>query len=492
MRALAASVGVALAGSVEAADLPTNKGAPAPAPAAKSCFDSVFDFINSTPRDCPLTWKGITLYGVIDAGVGYSSHGANLNGAYSQGVTELIAKYSQGPKYQLVPNGLTQSSVGLRVNEPLAPDWAIVADVNTAFDPYSLELANGPESLVQNNNKTLANQDSNSDSSRAGQWDNTRGYLGLSNATLGTLTVGRQYSLTNDAITAYDPMGGAYAFSLVGNSSTYVAGFGDTELARWNTSVRYQVRYDNVRAAAQWQFGGYEQGNGANGAYQFDLGGDYAGFSIDGIYSYAKDAVALSAYSANPLPAGVGVDDLKATLADISSVMAAGKYVHGPLQLFAAYEFSVFTPPTDKYPGGINGTLGGYTVLPGAVSVTNYVDHKQLQVAWAGARYALRGDLDVIGAYYIAHQNDYAPPGSKPSVCGPNTVAAAPGASPQGALNSYCAGDLQAVSAMIDYRPLKRLDLYAGVMYSIASGGIASGYIHSINFAPTVGLRLSF
>jgi predicted porin len=494
MRLVAAAAGVALASGVRAADLPANKDGSAP---KTSCFDSVFEFMNGTPRDCPLTWKGVTLYGVIDAGAGYSSHGANLNRAYSQGVTELIAKYSQGPKYQLVPNGLTQSSVGLRLAEPLAPGWAIVGDVNTAFDPYSLELANGPQSLVENNNKTVGNQSSNSDSSRAGQWDNTRGYVGVSNTTWGTLTVGRQYALTNDAVTAYDPMGGAYAFSLVGNSSTYVSGFGDTELARLNTSVKYQAGYQNVRAAAIWQFGGYEQGNGSNGVYQFDLGGDYAGFSLDTIYSHAKDAVALSTYSANPLPAGVGVDDLKATLADISSVMGAGKYTYGPMQLFAAYEYSVFMPPTDKYPGGINGTLGGYTVLPGAVSVTNYIKNKDLQVAWAGAKYAARPDLDLIGAYYIAHQNNYSnyaglKPAAAAAYCGPNTKAAITGASPQGALNSTCAGDLQAASFVIDYRPVKRLDIYAGVMYSIASGGIASGYINSINWAPTAGMRLSF
>jgi hypothetical protein len=48
------------------------------------------------------------------------------------------------------------------------------------------------------------------------------------------------------------------------------------------------------------------------------------------------------------------------------------------------------------------------------------------------------------------------------------------------------------VSALIDFRPVKRLDVYAGVMYSIASGGIASGYIRNTNIDPTIGLRLSF
>jgi hypothetical protein len=136
--------------------------------------------------------------------------------------------------------------------------------------------------------------------------------------------------------------------------------------------------------------------------------------------------------------------------------------------------------------------LGGYTVLPSGVNSTAYINNKQLQVAWTGVKYAVRSDLDISGAYYIAHQNDYRPPGAKSTVCGPNTVAAVPGASPQGSLNTYCAGDLQAVSFLIDYRPLKRLDVYGGMLYSIASGGIASGYIHSNNFAPTVGVQLSF
>ena len=51
---------------------------------------------------------------------------------------------------------------------------------------------------------------------------------------------------------------------------------------------------------------------------------------------------------------------------------------------------------------------------------------------------------------------------------------------------------MNAASALIDYRPVKRVDLYVGVLYSIASGGIASGYIHSNNIAPTAGLRVSF
>jgi predicted porin len=486
----ACAVSFALGGGAYAADLPTTKAPPEPT-LAKSCFDSFYDYMNASAQDCPLSWRGITLYGQIDVGAGYSSHGVNLNPSWNNGVQELIAKFSQGPRFQLVPNGLSQSNVGIRGSEEFTPGWSLVFDANAGFDPYTLQLASGAQSLVDNNNKTIGNQNANQDSSRAGQWDNTRGYVGLSNPTFGTLTVGRETSLSNDLVTNYDPMGGSYAFSVIGTSSTYVSGVGDTEVSRYNTALKYQVGYENFRAAAAWQFGGYEQGNGSNGAYQFDLGADYGGFSVDAIYSYAKDAVSLSTYSVDPLPAGVSQDDLKATLADISGAVLAAKYTAGPFKFFGGYEYARFMPPSNDYPEGF-GTIGGFTVLPGAVSVTNYIDNKIFQVAWAGAKYAIRSDLDIVGAYYFAHQNDYAPPGSKPTVCGPNTKAPVPGGAPQGTLNSYCAGDLNAVSAMIDYRPLPRLDLYAGAMFSQVGGGLASGYIHTNNVDPTIGVRLTF
>src|ERR1700677_3574869 len=184
---LASTTGLALTGA-QAADLPTMKEAPAPAPVSKPCFDSLWDYMNSTPADCPLTSWGITLFGTIDAGYGYSSHGANFNGAYPQGVQELIQKFSQGSKWQFVPSGLQRSRLGLEAKEEFAPGWSFVGRVTGDFDPYSLQLPNGPKSLVENNNLTIGNQSANGDSSRAGQFDNSQGYVGVSNTTYGTLT----------------------------------------------------------------------------------------------------------------------------------------------------------------------------------------------------------------------------------------------------------------------------------------------------------------
>ena len=79
-------------------------------------------------------------------------------------------------------------------------------------------------------------------------------------------------------------------------------------------------------------------------------------------------------------------------------------------------------------------------------------------------------------AFYHYYQNDY------------NTSSCTNG----GLSASSCAGTLNALSAMIDCRPAKRLDLYAGVLWSQVTGGLASGYLYHQNFGPTAGLRFEF
>jgi hypothetical protein len=90
----------------------------------------------------------------------------------------------------------------------------------------------------------------------------------VSNATFGTLTAGRQYAFSNDLVNAYDPTGGSYGFSLIGNSSTLGGGGGETETARYNTSVKYLVTCNGFRAGGLAQIGGWSEGNGTREAYQ--------------------------------------------------------------------------------------------------------------------------------------------------------------------------------------------------------------------------------
>jgi len=119
-----------------------------------------------------------------------------------------------------VPNGLGQSHLGVKGVERIASDWSLVFKFENGFDPYTLQRANGPKSLVQNNTTPLDAQTANGDSSRAGQLFNTEAYVGFSHPTYGELTAGRQNTLVTDGLGRADPMGAAPSFSLIGVSKT--------------------------------------------------------------------------------------------------------------------------------------------------------------------------------------------------------------------------------------------------------------------------------
>ena len=355
-----------------AADLPSQQPAlPAlAAPAAKPCFASVYDFLTSGPDDCPLSWKGVTLYGRLDYGVGYESHGAPFNGNYPNGVNTLIKKNGDQSHVTIAPNGLGQSYIGVKGKEPIASDWSLVFNLQNGFDPYTLQRANGPKSLVQNNTTPLDQQTANGDSSRAGQLFNTEAYAGLSHPTFGMLTAGRQNSLILQGLGDYDAMGAAPAFSVIGVSST-AGGGGDTENARYNTSVKYQVDAGPLRFSALYQFGGFNQGNGSNGAFSTEVEARFGAFSFDAVGQKVKDAVALSNFGQFPLPAGVPLNGLKATLSDKASGLLAARYEFDRATIYTGLEYILFANPSDAYPDGFT-AIGNYPVPAGFVNATAY------------------------------------------------------------------------------------------------------------------------
>ncbi len=44
----------------------------------------------------------------------------------------------------------------------------------------------------------------------------------------------------------------------------------------------------------------------------------------------------------------------------------------------------------------------------------------------------------------------------------------------------------------VNYKPVTRVTLYTGMMVSTVYGGVASGFLHSQNIDPTIGLRYQF
>ena len=496
-----ASTGEAWADSIMVTKTPPPAAMPASPPPPAPC-SSVWDFVATA---CPLTWYGITVYGTIDVGGGWQSHGTPFNGTSVVGQEYLVQKNSNRALWGFAPNALSQSNIGIKGNEPTGAGWSFVFDLEAGFDPYSLQFANGPGAVAQNAGVPLVSQTANADLSRAGQWYNSAGYVGVSSPTYGTLTVFRQNALTLDGVLAYDPMGGSYAFSPIGWQGV-TCGVGDTEDCRFSTSLKYRVNVGVFRAAALWQFGGYGQNNASDGAYQAEVGADIRNLangvlSVDAIYSYVRDAVAVTLTgnpsNANGLPiAPFTPQFLTATISNNTSAMALAKYTNGHLNLYSGYEWIQYAPPSDpqtSFTDIAGDTITGLvvsTASPNGLTAINNVaftagcaagtvcHDKILQVMWAGAKYAVTDNLDVIAAYYHYAQNNF-------FATGPNLGCSS-------SAHSQCSGTFDAVSAVIDWKFAAKWDTYIGCMFSQVNGGLANGYLQRNNIDPTAGLRFRF
>jgi predicted porin len=446
--------------------------------------------------DCVLSAYGISVYGTIDTGYGYQTHGAPFDRHFSPGVAYTIQKMGRSPMWELSPGGLAQSNIGIRGAESIGGDWKFVFQLEAGFDPYSMQLASSGTSVFLNKGVPLIFQTANGDSSRSGQFDNSTGFAGISSPTYGTLTLGRQNSLTLDGLFAYDPQALSYAFSQIGYSSTGT-GAGINETARGNTSAKYRYQYGDFRAGLFYQFGGYELGNGATGGVQVQLGGDIkrlgpGTLSLDGIYSYEKNAANLTLGGGTTNLAGVPItfpgQTITATISNNTGWIGLAKYVVGHLVLYGGYEYIDYAPPSDV-PATLeatNGQLVGAGVPLTAINGTAYSglpgsgSDKHLQIMWTGARYSVTDNVDIASGYYHYIQNDFLV-----TTRTANCIASS-------AAHSQCGGTLDAISGVIDWRFAPKWDVYAGIMYSNVNGGLSNGYLFRNNLDPTVGLRFRF
>jgi predicted porin len=430
--------------------------------------------------DDSMSWHGITLYGTVDVGLQYESHGAPFSDYYTPASTNIVQKDSRESVFGATGSNLSQSKIGLRGLEPIAGDWSGVFALETWFNPQAGELSNSLKSLIVNNGLSPGQQSTNNDGASAGQVFQVA-YVGLSSKTFGTLTFGRQQNLVADGVNTLDPNLAAPAFSLLGASGAY-AGAGSTEDKRMDSTLKYRVSFaDTVHFGALYKF---NNSNGSAGgmAYQVNLGATYAGLAVDAYYSRINDAVSLASLSSTQvgeLPKlGFSVSNsLSATISDNTAyaVMASYKIAPVPLKLYAGYEHLQYANPTTDVLAGSSG-LGGYILA--FVNNTAYANDKDLEVYWGGVRYSALRNLDVIAAYYGYRQNAY----GTGSQAGCSTNA-----------HSTCSGSFEAYSLAVDYRFTKRFDGYAGIMYSSISDGLANGYLfYTTNINPTIGVRYSF
>jgi predicted porin len=444
-----------------------------------------------------LTYKGVTVYGAIDVGYAYQTKGAPVSGALATGLEYNMFGSANNRQAisSVAPSGLSQSFVGVKAEESFAPGWTVLAKAESGFVPTSGELADGCASLARANGVDNAHSAAKGDSSRCGQLFNGPAYAGVSSSAYGTVTIGRQNTLELDLIAAYDPLALSYAFSLIGYSGGAGAGIGDTEAGRWDNSVKYVYQYGPVHASFMYANGSQDTAV-QTGAAAGGAGFTWKGLSVDVLYTKQDGSVSgstLSSTDVGNLTKGFSLDKtLNATISDNQAWTVGAKYTFdlggggwkdygsgAKFTVFGGYQHTDMTNPSDPVASGST-TIGGYRLF--VVNNNAFDTTKELQTAWAGAKYEV-GPWSFTGAYYHLDQNSWvarsADGKTVTAKCSTNA-------------HSNCSGNFDMGSFVVDYAFNKHFDVYAGVNYSAVDGGLSSGFLATDSTLFMTGARLKF
>ncbi len=429
------------------------------------------------PLPDSLSLGGVTLYGTIDVGYAYQSKGVPLSSTLPGGLeyqSFTTTRNFSGSVSSAAESGLEQSKIGVRVSQPIAEDWTLVARVETGINPLSGHLVDACASIAENSGRPLGTQTANADSSRCGQFFNGPAFGGVGNKDFGTLTIGRQNSLELDALAQYDPQALSYAFSFLGYSG-FNGGAGSTEAARWDNAFKYAYANGPVHVNLMYSAGAQDGGMFGK-SFAGGIGGTFAGVSVDAVYENAKGVVNLRSsfdnpanpLSANPLstipPSPSG---LATFLSDNTSWNVMGKYTFDlngsgatadKLTVYAGYTHIEKANDTDA-----PGLAQGAYVINVDVNINNSAVYN---MEWVGAKYALSSGWSFTGALYHITQNSWTiglgPTGTQGIGCS--------------AAGLLCSGDFNEASVVADYAFNKHYDIYGGVNYSEVTDGLANGF----------------
>ncbi len=403
-----------------------------------------------------------TLYGLLDAGVGYMPHSLNWDGTLPPS-TAPVALTGRKAVFGMFAGGVSQSRWGIRASADLGGGWKAIAHLEACLVGTSGVVGNSAVGLASN---TALGPGWAGDSAVNNQLFARACYAGVSSERYGTLTFGRNISLMMENAVAYDPLGAAQLFSPLGFSGTYGGG-GSTEQSRVDSSLKYKVRLGAFNLGALYKFGNVAGAPGAQSGIQANAGYERGPLGLQVSYQASQDAFALGSPNGTTQPLGTVV----ATAFDTASWMANLKYGFGPVTLKAGYQRLTYTNPSHPVEDQALDSLFSVLIAK-PVNVTRYANGaRKLNVTWLGGSWDATSRLVVQAAVYHVDQNDHS---------GGNPIASAKH------------GTSRYVSVLVDYRITRRFDVYAGHMGNEASGGMAIPGCYTTNGLTGVGFRFAF
>src|SRR5260370_7740812 len=109
------ATGAVRGGEAWAADIVPTKAQSGTATFNPKPCTGLWDFIAT---NCELTWQGITIYGTIDVGGGWQSHGAPFDPQSAAGASYRIQRMNRSPLWSLAPHAFIRTTISITHTHP--------------------------------------------------------------------------------------------------------------------------------------------------------------------------------------------------------------------------------------------------------------------------------------------------------------------------------------------------------------------------------------
>ena len=166
---------------------------------------------------------------VADLTCGYQSNGLPPNANNGASIVSTVFSNSANPQVGahtgFWSGGLSQDRLGLKGSTQLVTGWTAGFLAETGVNLLKGQLINNAQGLVNNSGTNSATYTTTStNGSQNGQLINREGYVHLDHGGLGTLRVGRNNTLINDAAQEFDPTAASPVFGFLTASSGFGGG----------------------------------------------------------------------------------------------------------------------------------------------------------------------------------------------------------------------------------------------------------------------------
>jgi general bacterial porin, GBP family len=451
--------------------------------------------------------SSVTIYGVMDVDAGYvqrsnggdSTFGTTIAVPVGAVSTNNLGTGTAGQPGNNVhgagfigTGGESATQIGFKGTEDMGGGLKTNFQFETGFNATSGSISSGMGAQFNKDGGSGA-------TSLNGQLFNRQAWVGLSDAKVGALSVGRQYTGFMTVVNGYDLVK-AQAFSPIQYSGNLGGGGGITDSIRQDSSIKYvSPAFANTTLTAMYKAGNQMGSIGPQSSYNFAANYDGGKYHFGIAYMASNDALLTSSSnnaaatpaavtssgnivygSATTATAPVGT----VTAYNTSAVAIGGDWsVTDKIKFGAGWQLFTYKAPAQNVTTGATGNLisqYGYSIS----TATNYGGSNQANnLEWITANVKTSAATDVSVGFYNLNQGGYT-------------------------LNNATvgAGAMQWYSLLGNYYFSKRTNLYAGYMLEKLRGtqqgaagpaaGVTGSYnpgqYYNTNSIAAIGMRHTF